>query len=374
VGTGTGTIGSNNVFLGHSIDPSSSSASISIGTNSGGNGSSNIFVGTNTGTSGTSNIFIGNDLSSTNVSNQIRIGTGNKIPIAADTNLNWVGLGGVLAPVNTYDALDVSGNSYFLGNMGINIAPGDRTLDVNGNFRVQEGGTNLLDVTGGEVIMRDISFNSLVFGSGGLQVTDAATSNTLDFSGGVFQVKDAATSNTLDFSGGVFQVKDAATSNFVDFSGGVFRIEDVASNSLTFGDPTGSFNVIHPGSNALTFTPSMFQVSDSTGGALVFGNGITSSTGGFSSFSGTQLVLNTTGYPIATLKKGVIIISATSGSNYDSRIDIVANDSTPVTARLSSNVATFGTSITYITSNIYINNTTGSDLTFNWSVTYFPMP
>ena len=106
---------------------------ISIGANSGGNGVSNIFIGTNTGTVGQSNILIGHDLSLANISDQIRIGLSNKIPIAADISKRWVGVGGVLIPTHVDTYFDVSGNTNIKGQLGINIDPAPTyTLDVNG--------------------------------------------------------------------------------------------------------------------------------------------------------------------------------------------------------------------------------------------------
>lgn len=142
---------SNSIYIGWyaGSDGSNSQDVISIGTNSGGNGSSNIFIGTNTGTAGSSNILIGHYIDPGVVSNQIRIGYRNQIPLAGDLSKNWVGIGGVLTPSYLYNNLDVSGNSKFVGNVGININPGTRTLDVNGNFRAQDASLNTLDFNAG---------------------------------------------------------------------------------------------------------------------------------------------------------------------------------------------------------------------------------
>lgn len=138
---------SNSVFIGAFAGASGSNSAdvISIGTSSGkGNGSANIFLGTDTGTVGSTNIFIGHYINPVNTSNQIRIGYSNQIPIAADISLGWVGIGGPLAPVNPYDTLDVSGNAYFSGQVGINTAPGSNTtVDIVGNFQVDDGKAKL---------------------------------------------------------------------------------------------------------------------------------------------------------------------------------------------------------------------------------------
>ena len=132
----------NSIYIGWYAGSSGSNTMdvISIGTNSGGNGSSNIFLGTGTGTVGQSNVLIGHYIAPSNVSNQIRIGYRNQIPIAADLCTNWVGLGGYTAPVHTNDKLDVSGDLFVLGNIGINTEPGvEATLDVNGDFQSDDG-------------------------------------------------------------------------------------------------------------------------------------------------------------------------------------------------------------------------------------------
>lgn len=138
---------SNSVYIGWYAGASGSNSLdvVSIGTNSGGNGAANIFMGTSTGTVGTSNIFIGHYINPSNVSNQIRIGYRNQIPIAADLSRNWVGLGGPLTPVDVNNKLDISGNTRIQGQLGINTIPGGRTLDVNGNFRATDASGNVLD-------------------------------------------------------------------------------------------------------------------------------------------------------------------------------------------------------------------------------------
>jgi hypothetical protein len=145
---------SNSVYLGSDagLGSSNNQSVISIGYQAGlgGTGVSNIFIGTNaTTTVGSSNIFLGHGLSLSNVSNQVRIGLGNQIPIAADLSLGWVGLGGPLSPSNANNKLDISGNTQIQGQLGINILPGTRTLFVNGDFGAQDASSNLLEFTGG---------------------------------------------------------------------------------------------------------------------------------------------------------------------------------------------------------------------------------
>jgi hypothetical protein len=142
---------SNSIYVGWYAGSSGSNTAntISIGANSGGGGSNNIFIGTDNGTAGSSNILIGHFIDISSTSNQVRIGYRNQIPITADLSKNWVGLGGVLTPSYAFNSLDVSGNSKFAGNVGINTDPGTRTLDVNGNFRAADTSTNVLDFSNG---------------------------------------------------------------------------------------------------------------------------------------------------------------------------------------------------------------------------------
>lgn len=142
---------SNSVYIGWYAGSSGSNSAnvISIGANSGGNGAENIFIGTDTGSVGTNNILIGHRIDISSSSNQLRIGSSTKIPIAADISRNWVGLGGVLTPSYVYSTLDVSGNAVFTGNVSINKDSGGRTLDVNGNFRSTDASLNTLDFSNG---------------------------------------------------------------------------------------------------------------------------------------------------------------------------------------------------------------------------------
>ena len=148
---------SNSVYIGWYAGSSGSNTAntISIGANSGGAGSNNIFIGTETSATGDCNVLIGNYIDLGTASNQVRIGYSNQIPIAADVSKKWVGLGGVFSPSYTYTTLDVSGNAVFTGNVGINkdasssSPAGNRTLDVNGNFRATDASANVLDFSNG---------------------------------------------------------------------------------------------------------------------------------------------------------------------------------------------------------------------------------
>lgn len=169
---------SNSVYIGWYAGSSGSNTAntISIGANSGGAGSNNIFIGTETNATGNSNVLIGHFIELGSASNQVRIGYNNQIPIAADVSKKWVGLGGVLSPSYTYTTLDVSGNAVFTGNVGINkdasssSVTGNRTLDVNGNFRATDASANFLDFTNGityssKGFVSDLSSTSIAGGT-----------------------------------------------------------------------------------------------------------------------------------------------------------------------------------------------------------------
>lgn len=230
---------SNSVFLGYYAGANSVNATnvISIGSNSGtaSIGSSNIFIGSGTkSATGSSNIFIGHGIDLSTVSNQIRIGYGSRYPISADICLNWVGLNGLTSPLDVNNKLDASGNVRIQGQLGINITPGTRTLDVNGNFRTQDASANALDFsngftrsTGGFVsIQNDISVNAVATTIGQLKK-------------GVVLISAVNRNDTADRAGRM--VLAYTTSN----------VTDIGSN-VTAGDAS------------ITFSSTNIQITDTT--------------------------------------------------------------------------------------------------------------
>jgi hypothetical protein len=169
----------NSVYIGWYAGAGGSNISdtIAIGSGAAATRSANIFLGTETGTTGESNIFIGHYISPSNVSNQIRIGYSNQIPIAADLSRNWVGIGGFTTPVFANEKLDVSGNLYVLGTVGINTEPGvTTTLDVNGNFQSDDGeGLLRFKTTATESVL---SLSNYVSGTAALNIAGLTTSTT----------------------------------------------------------------------------------------------------------------------------------------------------------------------------------------------------
>lgn len=121
----------NSVYLGYNAGVGNigtrSIIGIGSGAGGGGIGLSNIFIGTNTkSATGSRNIFLGHEIDLSSVSDQLRIGYRNRIPIAADMSRNWVGLGGVLSPINGTGTLDVSGSTRSTG--GYTSIQGVRSL------------------------------------------------------------------------------------------------------------------------------------------------------------------------------------------------------------------------------------------------------
>jgi hypothetical protein len=224
---------SNSVYIGWFAGKSGSNSLdvISIGTDSGkGNGSANIFLGTSTGTVGQSNIFIGHYINpSTTVSNQIRIGYRNQIPIAADLSKNWVGLGGPLSPEFGNNKLDVSGNVYIKGQLGLNTIPGGRTLDVNGNFRSTDASGNVLDFQSNGITRSTGGFNS---SNGTISGTGSANTPIGTLKKGIMfiSVQDAA-STTTHFASSMAYCSDPTDGTYVfDMSGSRVSRGDVTLN------------------------------------------------------------------------------------------------------------------------------------------------
>jgi len=240
VGVGAG-INSSNVsnseYFGYYAGANASNARdvIAIGANANGNGISNIFIGTATGTTGSSNIFLGHNINPVNVSNQIRIGLGQRIPIAADVCYNWVGLGGIVTPTNVaYATIDISGSTRMQGNVGINILPGARTLDVNGNFRSQDASANILDFAGG------LTRSSGGFASAQSNVAVNAAATTIGtLKKGIVMISAVNQSDSADHASRL--VLAYTTSN----------VSDIGSN-------------VAAGDASITFSTSDIQITDTT--------------------------------------------------------------------------------------------------------------
>lgn len=227
VGYGAGSAISNvdnSVYMGYYAGTGTSNTTdvIAIGYEVKGGGNSNIFVGSRTGTTGNSNIFIGHSIDiSTSVSNQIRIGYANQIPIAADLSRNWVGLGGILSPTN------------------------GRSLDVSGNTRIRDASGGTFDVSSG-----------LAWSSGGYASTRGRVtiSNNSNVSIGSLQkgiVLVSTSSGSANFDGRMSFVLDTSTP----------IVSNLSSNkSLT---------------TTVNFTTNNINISNTTGGVLTYDYSIT---------------------------------------------------------------------------------------------------
>lgn len=239
-------------------------AVIGIGTNAGGAGQSNIFIGNSTKGTGSNNILIGHGIDTGTSNYRFRIGN----TIYGDLSKNWIGIGRPTPyePVN--NRLDVSGNTYIYGQLGINITPGTRTLDVNGDFRSQDAAGNKVDFTGGKVgVNRD-------------------PQSTMDISG-TFRVQSNATT-LLDVSTSAV----TAPGGFASVRGSV-AMAGSGSDSQTLGSiKIGMIAVsARDSSNSSNYASALYMSTTtssvdqlSTGGS----NGLTLGT------SGTSLTVNST--------------------------------------------------------------------------------
>jgi hypothetical protein len=158
---------SNSIYIGAGAGAGSSNASnvIAIGRNAAGTGINNIFLGSSTGTIGSSNILIGHGVAPSNVSNTFRIGT--RPLIAGDLSTGWVGFGGITSPTAVGgiipSQLDVSGYATIVGGLGINNDPTEASLNVNGNFQIENGDTTFtydFDNTNSNTLMRIVKYDA----------------------------------------------------------------------------------------------------------------------------------------------------------------------------------------------------------------------
>jgi hypothetical protein len=146
LGNFAGNFGSNvrdSVYLGYraGLAPIGANAVISLGAYAGGGGSSNIFIGNYTGANGGSNnIMLGHNLSPpVGTNDTLYIGHDlSSVILTGDLSNNWIGIN-TTEKYTPLDTLDVSGYTYIRGALGINASPLTNTLNVNGDFKVQDG-------------------------------------------------------------------------------------------------------------------------------------------------------------------------------------------------------------------------------------------
>jgi hypothetical protein len=228
---------SNSTYLGFNAGAGALSASavIGIGANVGGAGTSNIFIGNGTKSTGNGNILIGHGIDIGTGSNTLRVGG----TIYGNLSSNWVGIG-TSTPFNNEitSRFDVSGNARVQGQMGINMVP-IYTLDVNGQFRVQDSSTNSLEFIDGVTLSSDgfTSIRGSRIVSGGV-----ATIGVLKKGVVLISAVDSADS--------------ANRASRMVFAYTLSDVTDIGSNSA--GDTT------------ITFSTSNIQITDATNGTYTY--------------------------------------------------------------------------------------------------------
>ena len=235
---------------------------IGIGVSAGGAGVSNIFLGNSTKGTGSNNILIGHGIDTGTSNYRFRIGS----TIYGDLSTNWIGIGRPTPydPVN--NRLDVSGNTYIFGQLGLNITPGTRTLDVNGDFRSQDAAGNTLDFTGGQVgVNRDPQRTMDI--SGTFRVQSNATT-LLDVSTSVVTAPGGYTSVTGSISAGV------GTTTIGPIKRGLLHVAAIDQASITnqafytlFASSTSDVSVIATAINGdtdITTSGTSLQISNLT--------------------------------------------------------------------------------------------------------------
>ena len=214
----------NSVFVGYAAAPNVSNASnvIAIGAGTKAGGSKVIYLGTNTGAlTGSNNIFIGNNVNPTPVSNRLLIGhdisgqdLSTNVLIGGDLSNNYIGL----LTGNPTHPIELGNYTYVVNGLGINADPRDHTLNVNGDFNVENGfgyltfdndansnivvsiGSILPGKTANVNICGSVYVDGTIFLSGQLAYPSVlgetvTATNTLDVANGTAYIKDLYGSN-----------------------------------------------------------------------------------------------------------------------------------------------------------------------------------
>jgi hypothetical protein len=228
---------SNSVFVGYNAGAGAAGANsnVIVGDNATGNGTSNVRIGSsNTGT-GSSNVSVGTATSSSTYSNCILLGPGitatqdNQFRVGTsylwgDQSNKWLGIGRPTSIDISYNALDVSGNVYVDGQVGINMVP-TRTLDVNGNFRASDA-NGTLDFDNG------VTSSSNGFASRRGTISNAGIGSTTSIATlkkGVILVSAQDTaSTTSNFESAMVYCSDATDGTFTAFLSSNVQSGDVS--------------------------------------------------------------------------------------------------------------------------------------------------
>lgn len=128
---------SNSIYIGYTagLGATNADGTTAIGINTIGDGTSNIYIGNSTGGAGNGNLFLGHDLSANaGLSNTMYIGRGNPL-ITGKFSTSRVG---ILSSNPTYP-IELGNYTFVSNGLGINADPADHTLNVNGDFFVEDG-------------------------------------------------------------------------------------------------------------------------------------------------------------------------------------------------------------------------------------------
>jgi multisubunit Na+/H+ antiporter MnhE subunit len=150
----------------------------------------------------------------------------------------------------------VNGNTYIFGQLGVNITPGTRTLDVNGDFRAQDAAGNKVDFTGGQVGVNRDPQRTLDI-SGTFRVESNATT-LLDVNSAAVTAPGGYTSVTGSISA------DVGTTTIGPIKRGLLHVAAIDQASITnqafytfFASSTSNVSVIATAINGDTdITPS----------------------------------------------------------------------------------------------------------------------
>jgi hypothetical protein len=278
---------SNGVLVGYlAASAGGGVGSISLGANTINGGNSNIYIGYGTGISaGNNNIFIGPGITSSgtlpsNTSNTLIIGNGGTPTIIGDLVGHRVGINMSNLPVTIpLLTLDVNGFARIggvvpNGGLGINRAPGDFTLDVNGNMRVSDG-YGLLRFSNDASGVSRTSISGIVGAGSGGGAPAAVGIATLQVADGFFSasgttdtMSNGELSNIGVWKKGIVavSVQDVATSDnyvgqmsMVRLIGSTYTVVDISSNvsNATITATDSNIVLTNNGGESRTYTYSI---------------------------------------------------------------------------------------------------------------------
>ena len=209
-------------------------SNVYVGAGTGGTGNFNIFVGTSNTGSGSNNILIGQEISNGSSNNTFRLGSSY---LYGNMSTKWLGLG-TTSPNDVNNKLDVSGNMYVFGQMGINRTP-VRTMDINGDFR------------------------------------SADANGTLDFNNGVTTSSGGLGSlrGSITVSGGAVTIgqlkKGAVLISAVDSADSANRASRLVL-AYTTSNVTDIGTNVTAGNTSITFSTSNIQITDATNASYTY--------------------------------------------------------------------------------------------------------